>query len=191
VAQRECDVLVVSPRFGIADVMALLQFARGTPECGGLPILVLGEPDASSRDRLLLAGATAVEPPSDTDKAAQRVRELYDDRILHNGPARVVAGSYDELPQLELLKTLSTGKKSGRLHLRHHSLEGYLHLEHGKVVYASYAGQSGEGAMQALLKLKQADFNYDPDSLLLEMPHLEKDLGAVAQGLTAHKAASA
>ena len=41
-AQRECDVLVVSLRFGIAEVMALLQYARGSPECGGLPILVLG-----------------------------------------------------------------------------------------------------------------------------------------------------
>jgi CheY-like chemotaxis protein len=190
-AQRECDVLVVSLRFGIAEVMALLQSARGTPECGGLPILVLGEPDAPSRERLLLAGATAVESPSDTDKASQKVRELYDDRILHNGPARVVQGSYDELPQLELLKTLSSGKKSGRLHLRHHSLEGYLHLEHGKVVYASYAGQSGEAAMQALLKLKQADFQFDPDSLLLELPHLDKDLAAVTKELSTRKVANA
>ncbi|HVG59173.1 MAG TPA: HD domain-containing phosphohydrolase [Hyalangium sp.] len=190
-AQRECDVLVVSLRFGIADVMALLQSARSTPECGGIPILVIGEPDGPSRERLLLAGATAVESPSDTDKASQRVRELYEDRILHNGPARMVQGSYDELPQLELLKTLSSGKKSGRLHLRHHSLEGYLHLEHGKVVYAAYAGQSGEAAMQALLKLKQADFQFDPDSLLLELPHLDKELAAVTKELTARKAATA
>jgi HD-GYP domain-containing protein (c-di-GMP phosphodiesterase class II)/DNA-binding NarL/FixJ family response regulator len=189
--QRECDVLVLSLRFGIADVMSVLQGARSLPECGGLPILVLGEPDASARDRLLMAGALAVESSSDTDAAAKRVRELYDDRILHNGPARMVQGSYDELPQLELLKTLATGKKSGRLHLRHHSLEGYLHLEHGKVVYASYAGQSGEAAMQALLKLKQADFQFDPDSLLLEMPHLDKDLALVTKELTTRKAASA
>ncbi|HYH98305.1 HD domain-containing phosphohydrolase [Hyalangium sp.] len=190
-AQRECDELVVSLRFGIQDVMALLQYARGMPECGGLPILVLGEPDASTRDRLLMMGATAVESSSDTDTAAKRVRDLYDDRILHNGPARVVQGSYDELPQLELLKTLATGKKSGRLHLRHHSLEGYLHLEHGKVVFASYAGQVGEAAMQALLKIKQADFQFDPDALLLEMPHLDKDLAVVTKELTARKAASA
>lgn len=189
--QRECDVLVVSLRFGIADVMAVLQGARGIPECGGLPILVLGEPDASARDRLLMVGASAVESSSDTDAAAKRVKELYDDRILHNGPARVVQGSYDELPQLELLKTLAAGKKSGRLHLRHHSLEGYLHLEHGKVVYASYAGQSGEAAMQALLKLKQADFQFDPDALLLEMPHLDKDLSLVTKELTTRKVASA
>ncbi|WP_224245059.1 HD domain-containing phosphohydrolase [Hyalangium gracile] len=190
-AQRECDVLVVSLRFGIQDVTALLQYARGMPEAGGLPIIVLGEPDNASRDRLLMAGATAVVSATDTDKAAEVVRQLYEDRIQHNGPARMVQGSYDELPQLELLKTLASGHKSGRLHLRHHSLEGYLHLEHGKVVFASYAGQSGEAAMQALLKLKQADFQFDPDSLLLEMPHLDKDLATVAKELTARKAASA
>ncbi len=190
-AQRECDVLVVSLRFGIQDVMSLLQYARGIPECGGLPILVIGEPDNPSRERLLLAGATAVISAADMDKAGERVQQLYEERILYNGPARMVQGSYDELPQLELLKTLAHGHKSGRLHLRHHSLEGYLHLESGKVVYASYAGQSGEQAMQALLKLKQADFQFDPDSLLLEQPHLDKELAKVTQELTARKAASA
>jgi HD-GYP domain-containing protein (c-di-GMP phosphodiesterase class II) len=190
-AQRDCDVLVVSLRFGIQDVMALLQFARTTPECAGLPILVLGEPDNATRDRLLMAGATAVASASDTDKAAQLVKELYEDRIQHNGPARVVRGSYDELPLVELLKTLAAGQKSGRLHLRHHSLEGYLHLERGKVVYASYAGQSGESAMQALLNLKMADFQYDPDSLLLDLPHLDKDVGQVAKELGTKRAATA
>ncbi|MBN1209508.1 MAG: DUF4388 domain-containing protein [Myxococcaceae bacterium] len=188
--QRDCDVLVVSLRFGLKDVLSLLQFARSIPECGGLPILVLGEPNAHSRDRLLMSGATAVESSADTDAAARRVRELYEDRILHNGPARAVQGSYDELPLLELLKTLASGKKSGRLHLRHHSLEGFLHLEHGRIVYASYAGKSGEPAMQALLQMKQADFQYDPDSLLGEMPHLDKDLATVTRELTARRSAT-
>ncbi|HEX8702501.1 MAG TPA: HD domain-containing phosphohydrolase [Myxococcaceae bacterium] len=190
-AQQDCDVLVLSLRFGLPDVTALLHYARNTPESAGLPILVLGEPDNTSRDRLLMAGASAVAAPADTDKAAEQVKQLYLDRIQHNGPARVVRGSYDELPLAELLKTLASGKKSGRLHLRHHSLEGYLHLEHGKVIYASYAGQAGESAMQALLNLRQADFQYDPDSLLLDMPHLDKELEAVVKDLGARRAASA
>jgi HD-GYP domain-containing protein (c-di-GMP phosphodiesterase class II)/DNA-binding NarL/FixJ family response regulator len=189
--QQDCDVLVVSLRFGITDVAALLHYARNSAESAGLPILVLGEPDNSTRDRLLMAGATAVAAPGDTDKASELVKQLYEDRILHNGPARMVRGSYDELSLAELLKTLASGKKSGRLHLRHHSLEGYLHLEHGKVVYASYAGQSGEAAMQALLNLRQADFQYDPDSLLLDMPHLEKELEAVVKELSGRRAATA
>jgi response regulator RpfG family c-di-GMP phosphodiesterase len=189
--QQDCDVLVLSVRFGLPDVTALLHYARNAPETAGLPILVLGEPDNTAKERLLMAGATAVAPPSDTDKAAELVKQLYQDRILNNGPARVVRGSYDELPLAELLKTLATGRKSGRLHLRHHSLEGYLHLEHGKVVYASYAGTSGEPAMQALLNLRQADFQYDPDSLLLDMPHLEKELELVVKELGARRTASA
>jgi HD-GYP domain-containing protein (c-di-GMP phosphodiesterase class II) len=189
-AQQDCDVLVLSLRFGLPDVTALLHYARGTAESAGLPILVLGEPDNSSRDRLLMAGATAVAAPSDTDKASEQVKQLYLDRIQHNGPARVVRGSYDELPLAELLKTLAAGKKSGRLHLRHHSLEGYLHLEHGKVIYASYAGQAGDPAMAALLNLRQADFQYDPDSLLLDMPHLDKELEAVVKDLGARRPAS-
>ncbi len=70
--QQDCDVLVLSLRFGLPDVTALLHYARNTPESAGLPILVLGEPDNTSRDRLLMAGATAVAAPSDTDKAAEQ-----------------------------------------------------------------------------------------------------------------------
>ncbi|ADO73016.1 HD domain-containing phosphohydrolase [Stigmatella aurantiaca] len=189
-ANRECDVLVVSLRFGLPDILGLLQYARGSAESAGLPILVLGEPDNTSRERLLMAGATAVQSPADTDEAAKLVRQFQEDRILHNGPARVVRGSYDELPLLELLKTLASGRKSGRLHLRHHSLEGYLHLERGRIVYASYAGQSGESAMQALLQIKQAEFQYDPDSLLLDIPHLDKELEGVAKELSTRRASA-
>jgi HD-GYP domain-containing protein (c-di-GMP phosphodiesterase class II) len=187
-AHKECDVLVVSLRFGLPDILSLLQYARGTPEGAGLPILVLGEPDNTSRERLLMAGATAVQSPADTDEAAKIVRQFQEDRILHNGPARVVRGSYDELPLMELLKTLASGRKSGRLLLRHHSLEGYLHLERGRIVYAAYAGQAGESAMHALLQIKQAEFQYDPDALLLDMPHLDKELEGVAKELLTRRA---
>ncbi|SEM83603.1 HD domain-containing protein [Stigmatella aurantiaca] len=189
-ANKECDVLVVSLRFGLPEILSLLQYARGTPEGAGLPILVLGEPDNSSRERLLMAGATAVQSPADTDAASKTVRQFQEDRILHNGPARVVRGSYDELPLLELLKTLASGRKSGRLLLRHHSFEGYLHLERGRIVYAAYAGQAGESAMHALLQIKQAEFQYDPDALLLDMPHLDKDLEGVTKELVTRRASA-
>ncbi|SEU38749.1 HD domain-containing phosphohydrolase [Stigmatella erecta] len=189
-ANKECDVLVVSLRFGLPEILSLLQYARGTPESAGLPILVLGEPDNTSRERLLMAGATAVQSPADTDAAAKLVRQFQEDRILHNGPARLVRGSYDELPLLELLKTLASGRKSGRLLLRHHSFEGYLHLERGRIVYAAYAGQAGESAMHALLQIKQAEFQYDPDALLLDMPHLDKDLEGVTKELVTRRASA-
>ncbi|MBJ6766110.1 DUF4388 domain-containing protein [Myxococcaceae bacterium JPH2] len=184
-ARQDCDVLVVSLRLGQSEVLELLQVARSAPESAGLPIAVVGEPDAATRDRLLMAGATAVLTPTDKPAVAKAVRAMLEDRVLHNGPGRVVRGSFDELPPRELLHTLGGGRKSGRLQLRHHTLEGYLHLEHGRVVFASFGGHSGEPALQALLRMKQADFQYDPDALLLEMPHLDQDLEALAGALSA------
>lgn len=92
------------------------------------------------------------------------------------------------LPQLELLKTLAAGKKSGRLHLRRHALKGYLHLVHGKMVYASDAGQSGEATMQALPKLRQADFQFGS---CWRCRTRMKDLTLVTKKLTTCKAANA
>ncbi|GMU07947.1 HD domain-containing phosphohydrolase [Corallococcus caeni] len=183
-ARQDCDVLVVSLRLGQQEVMDLLEAVRSTPESAGLPIAVVGEPDAQARERLLMAGATAVLSPGDKAEVARTVLSLFQDRVQHNGPGRVVRGSFDELPPKELLRTLGGGKKSGKLQLRHHTLEGSLHLERGRVVHAAFGGHSGEPALQALLKMKQADFVYDPDALLLDMPQLDQDLEALANALS-------
>ncbi|MFP2933559.1 HD domain-containing phosphohydrolase [Pyxidicoccus sp. 3LG] len=175
-ARQDCDVLVVSLRLGQQEALELLQQARSAAETAGLPIIVVGEPDAATRERLVMGGATAVLGPGDKGVLAKAVQNLLEDRVQHNGPGRVVRGSFDELPLRELLRTLSGGLKNGRLQLRQHTLEGFLHLERGRVVFASFGGISGEPALQALLKLKQADFQYDPDSLLLDVPQMDQDL---------------
>ncbi len=188
-AKQDCDVLAVSLRLGQQEVLDLLQQARSMPETAGLPIAVVGEPDAATRERLVMSGASAVLAPGDKSVLAKALSALLEDRVLHNGPGRVVRGSFDELPPKELLRTLAGGLKNGRLNLRQHTLEGYLHLERGRVVFASFGGHSGEPALQALLKLKQADFQYDPDALLLDVPQMDQDLqdllalaGAVSPG---------
>ncbi|MFE8597296.1 HD domain-containing phosphohydrolase [Archangium violaceum] len=178
---QECDVLVVGLKFGLDEVLGLLQATRSSPEHAGLPVVVLGDPDAGTRERLMMGGASAVMAPAEPDEAAKTIRALYDDRIQHNGPARMVRGSLDELPAAQLLKLLGTGKKSGRLYLKQNAHEGYLHMEQGKLVYATVATQNGEQAMQTLLGFQQADFRYDPDSLLLDTPQMDKDLEALAQ----------
>jgi response regulator RpfG family c-di-GMP phosphodiesterase len=178
---QDCDVLVVGLKFGLEEVLGLLQAVRVSPENAGLPVVVLGDPDPGTRERLMMGGATAVVPPAEPDAAAKTVRTLYDERIQHNGPARMVRGSLDEMPAPELLKLLGSGKKSGRLYLKYHAHEGFLHLEQGRVVFATIAGQNGEQALQTLLGLLQADFRYDPDSLLLDVPQLDKDLMVLAQ----------
>ncbi|MCY0996249.1 DUF4388 domain-containing protein [Myxococcus sp. MISCRS1] len=184
-ARQDCDVLVVSLRLGQQEVLDLLQQARSAPETAGLPIAVVGEPDAPTRERLMMGGATELLPPGDKSLVAKAVRALLEDRVLHNGPGRVVRGSFDELPPKELLRTLGSARKSGKLNLRQHTLEGSMHLESGRVVFASFGGHTGEPALQALLKLKQADFQYDPDALLLDVPQMDQDLQALAGGVSA------
>ncbi|OJH39912.1 hypothetical protein BON30_12560 [Cystobacter ferrugineus] len=51
------------------------------------------------------------------------------------------------------------------------------------MVFASTAGQTGEPALQTLLGFTQADFRYDPDSLLLDVPQLDLELESLAQRL--------
>jgi hypothetical protein len=63
--------------------------------------------------------------------------------------------------------------------------EGYLQLERGLVIYAAFADKKGDAAIQPLLTIPQADFAFDPEALLTDMPNVEKDIDLVARQLGA------
>ena len=185
VLANEADTIVVGIGYGVGDITALVQFVRARPESASLPVLLLGDPtDPASRERLVQAGVTGFIPlPLVPDEAATTIRGAYHDRIEHGGMGHVVRGSFDELAALELSKVLGASRKSGRLTVRNGPQEGYLQFERGCIIYALFADKKGEAAIQPLLSLPQADFAFDPEAMLSDMPNVEKDFDVVARQL--------
>jgi hypothetical protein len=166
-------------------LLDLVSQVRAQPALAGLPLVITGDPDAGFRERLLQAGATVVVPAQSASEVAFRVSELFQDRVTHGGPAHAVWGTFEELGTREVLRVLGDGRKSGRLTLRDEHAEGFLHLERGRVTYAALAERRGEDALGALLKVRSAEFNYEPDALLLEVPQLDTDVELVLRALEA------
>lgn len=187
VLANEADTLVVGLGYGVGDIVALVQFVRARPESAALPVLLLGDPtDPASRERLVQAGVSGFIPlPLVPDEAATTIRAAYLDRLEHGGLGHVVRGSFDELASMELAKVLGATRKSGRLIVRNGPQEGYLQFERGLIIYAQFAEKKGEAAIQPLLTLPQADFAFDPEALLTDMPNVERDFDVVARSLGA------
>ncbi|HEY0882419.1 MAG TPA: HD domain-containing phosphohydrolase [Archangium sp.] len=185
VLANECDTLVVGLGYGVADIVALVQFVRARPESASLPILLLGDPtDPQSRERLVQAGVTSFLPvPLAPEDAAATIRTAYLDRMEHGGLGHTVRGSFDELAPVELAKLMGASRKSGRLVVRNGPQEGYLQLERGLVIFATFADKKGDAAIQPLLSLPQADFAFDPEAMLTDMPNVEKDIDVIARQL--------
>ncbi len=185
VLANEADTVTVGLGYGVGDLVALCQFVRARPESASLPVLVLGEPtDAQTKDRLLQAGVTGFVPNNgNPDDAAVIIRSAYADRVEQGGPGHVVRGSFDELAAAELVRILGSGRKSGKLQIRHGPHEGLLQVERGRVVHAVFAEKKGEPAVTGLLALPQAEFQFDPESVLTEMPNVDKDLEVLARQL--------
>jgi CheY-like chemotaxis protein len=183
----DADVIGVGLAYGVGDLVALLQFVRTRPESASVPIVVLGEPtDAGSRDRIAQAGVSAFLPSSaNPDETGAQIRGLLVDRVEHGGPGHLVKGSFDEMGPVELLRTLGRTRKWGRLNVRNGPQEGYLQVEKGRAVFATYAGKQGDEALANMFGTHQAEFSYDPDGLLGEMPHLDQDLEVIARALEA------
>lgn len=183
VLANEADTLVVGLGYGVGDIVALLQFVRARPENAALPVLLLGDPtDQTNRERLVQAGISIFIPfPLSPGEAANTIRALHLDRIEHGGLGHPVRGNFDELGAVEVCKTLTTTRKSGRLIVRDGIREGYLQFERGRIVYAVFGDKKGEAALSPLLSLIQADFTFDPEALLTEMPNVERDADLVAR----------
>jgi CheY-like chemotaxis protein len=191
VLANEADTIVVGLSYGVGDIVALTQFVRARPESASVPILVLGDPtDPQSRERVVQSGVTGFVPlPLNPEEAASTIRAAYVDRIDHGGLGRVVRGNFDELGAAELARILGTGRKSGRLSVRSGTHEGYLQIERGRVVFAALADKKGDDAITPLLTLPRADFQFDPEALLTEMPNTDRDLELLARKLPDARAA--
>jgi DNA-binding NarL/FixJ family response regulator len=184
---NEADTIVVGLSYGVGDIVALTQFVRARPESASVPILVMGDPtDPASRERLVQAGVSGfIALPLNPEEAALTIRGAYVDRIEHGGVGHVVRGGFDELPPAELAKILGANRKSGRLVVRSGPSEGYLQFERGRVMYATLGDKKGEAALEPLLALPQADFQYDPEALLTDMPNMDQDLELLSRSLVA------
>ena len=51
-------VLLLNLRFGVGDILALLQLLKSQPETAGVPVLVVGDADAATLERLHQLGGT-------------------------------------------------------------------------------------------------------------------------------------
>jgi response regulator RpfG family c-di-GMP phosphodiesterase len=179
------DLWVLAQDLGGAELLDAAMQLRSESRLAGRPLLVVGVPDAGMRERFVQAGITETVAGEDVGAVVARVSELLQERISHGAAGHVVQGAADELSTRDVLRILGSGRKSGRLKLRAEGLEGFLQLEHGRVTWASAGDSRGEDALGQLLRAKVLEFLYDPDALLLEVPHLDTDVDLVVRALEA------
>jgi len=76
----------------------------------------------------------------------------------------VLKGSLSQLPLLDILKVLSSSRRSGRLELEHGDKSGEIYLEDGNLVHAVTGAQMGEAAVYSLMGWLEGDLRFYPDA---------------------------
>ncbi len=158
------------------DVFAILAALRREPSVAGLPAIVLtGAQDAALSERAGALRPCEVLAQAEPDPIAARAKELYEQRLAAGAPGHRVSGSLDEMGVVELLRTLASAQRSGKLTLRSLSLAGELQFVKGRVVHAVCGSVKGDEALDRLLGIDDGDFTYDPNFLVLEQ-QMDKDV---------------
>ncbi len=177
------DLWLFSVALGLPELADAAVQLRSDPRLAGTPLLVTGPVDEAGSERLLQSGVSALLGMDEPPDLAARVVEALRERIDRGAPARIVQGTADELPPRDVLRILGSGRKSGRLVLRADGTEGLLQFERGRVVWAGADEGRGEEALTQILRARATEFVYDPDALLMELPHLDTDLELVVRAL--------
>jgi hypothetical protein len=77
--------------------------------------------------------------------------------------AEVLKGNLAQLSLLDILRMLSSGRRSGRLDVRQSGKTGEIYLERGNIVHAVTGTQLGEKGVYTLLGWLEGDFSFTPD----------------------------
>ncbi len=142
----------------------------------------------SKGDRILIG--TSIMKVVEADEAAPAMKAVETSqagqpepgRTTMHGAARSMSGTIAEVPLPDLIQLLSTSKKTGTLVLNKGSVVGKVHLEQGRIVYASTSDSPGLPPAKALFRLLSwEDGTFDllgpesqkfPDQINLPTEHL-------------------
>lgn len=77
--------------------------------------------------------------------------------------AEVLRGNLTQLPLLDILKMLSSGKRTGRLDIRQGSKTGEIYLQDGNLIHAVTGPKIGEKGLYTLLGWLEGEFSFSPN----------------------------
>jgi pSer/pThr/pTyr-binding forkhead associated (FHA) protein len=114
-------------------------------------------------DRILIG--TSIMKVVEADEAAPAMKTIEASQAgqpdsgrttMHSG-GRSMSGTIAEVPLPDLIQLLSTSKKTGTLVLNKNGVIGKIHLEQGRIVYASTSDSPGLPPTKALFRLLSWD----------------------------------
>lgn len=93
---------------------------------------------------------------------AEQLRRGLDPRVPEAPAARsdTFSGDLRDFPVMDLAQILSQGGKMGELQIAGECVAGSIFFNGGRIIHASVGGESGGGALHALLKVASGTFSF-------------------------------
>jgi CheY-like chemotaxis protein len=165
----ECpDVIVSSAKVQDMDGYELFTLVRKHPTTLDTPFLLLAGGDRPTALAAAEAGVnTVLTGDVALDVIVARVAELLTDGAEPEARPirRSLQGSLDVMDLAEVTQAIALGGKTGSLVVAFAAGEGRMLFQVGRLVHASFAGQTGEDAFAALIQTSQreskAAFRFD------------------------------
>jgi response regulator RpfG family c-di-GMP phosphodiesterase len=173
----EVDLIVTEANSKPTDAVTVIGLLRAEPATSGVPVILLVEKaDPALADRAAGMGAVVLMPEDgDPSQIAIKAKELLGARVASGAPGRTVAGLLDEMGIEDLLRTIASAKRSGRLQVRAPGKVGEIFIDQGRVVHSIWGAIKGEAAFDLLVVLTDGDFSLDPNFLILDQ-EMDKDV---------------
>lgn len=162
-AAGETDLVVSEIELGGSNGLDLLAQARKEAWGTQLPwvIYTRKQERAIAQRAFDLGVLDYVTKPAHTDVLVAKLKALLDQRAASRA-SRGVSGSLREMSLPDMVQVLFHGRKSGMLKITTRERDGEIHLADGSIVDAVWGDLRGDGAVYAMLKLRDGEFSLDP-----------------------------
>ena len=177
------DLWVLSSALGVAEVADAAMQLRSDSRLAGTPILVVGPVDEAGTERLVQSGVSALVGEFEALELAVHVQEAVKERIAHGAPARQVQGTADELPPGTSCASSAPDVNRGGWCCAPTAPRGSSSSSAGGWSGPASIRSEARRRSRRILRAKATEFVYDPDALLMELPHLDTDLELVVRAL--------
>ncbi len=161
------DIIILGMQLPIIDTEKLRDIISVNPKTDNLALIFMGTPDQLKSVSVM--GEKVITKPFRIDELIGTISSIYQKRqktIELSKENKEIEGNLSQISLIDLLQIFSMNKKDGTITIYSDKGNGFIYLQEGGIINATFEKVEGVKAFYRLLTIKNGKFEFIPHRAL-------------------------
>ncbi|MGB9734712.1 MAG: DUF4388 domain-containing protein [bacterium] len=161
------DIIILGMQLPIIDTEKLRDILSANPKTDKLPLIFMGTHE--QLNSMIERGEKVIEKPVRIDELITTVANIYQKRqktIELSKANKEIEGNLSQISLTDLLQIFSMNKKDGTITIYSDKGSGFIYLQDGNIINATFDKVEGVKAFYRLLSIRNGKFEFIPHRAL-------------------------